>query len=201
MQKTWCNYVLSVSELCTTEFWDTFRILRHEPQTVADQILSKIYNILKRASLPAGHRWPTSVRSLNERIRSKAGCFWDNVLHEGTINLRRFGLPGVGHRVKFTFVDPLFVFLQQCNKLITSGHELVWKPCLRQHPRTGAHIYGAGVECGLLLRAAANSIPRGDGRVALMNLSWDGGLSGIRYNINLHFFHTYLRCETQICVM
>ena len=58
------------------------------------------------------------------------------------------------------------------------GHKLAWDPCVRKHPSTGEDIYGSGIECGLLLRAATNSIPPGTGRVALMNLAWDGGITG-----------------------
>ena len=39
-------------------------------------------------------------------------------------------------------------------------------------------MYGAGIEYGLLFRSASASIPPG-GDVALMNLSWDGGETGI----------------------
>ena len=149
-----------------------------------------MYKLLKRTALPSGHRWPTSVRSLNSRIKKKAGWFWDNVTHQAKIDLRRFGLEGV-NSVEFTFVDPLFVFLQQCDKLVSSGYKLVWDPCVRKNPNTGVKIYGAGIECGLLLRAATNSIPAGSGRAALLNLSWDGGNTGATHDSHISFF----KCE------
>lgn len=175
MQKTWESYITSVTDLCTPDFWDTFRVLYRQPASCADQILHKIYDILRRTDLPSGHRWPTSVRSLNQRIKSKAGWFWDNVMHEHTIDLRRFRLPGV-KRVQFNFVDPAFVYIMQCQKLIESRNKLVWEPAVLKDP-SGEEIYGAGIQYGLLLRAAKLSVPR-EGDVALMNLSWDGGNTG-----------------------
>ena len=46
-----------------------------------------------------------------------------------------------------------------------------------ENPSTGEHMFGAGIEYGLLLRTAKTDIPEG-GDVALMNLSWDGGDTG-----------------------
>ena len=199
MQKTWSDYVGHVVQLCTPDFWDTLQVLRYQPAVITDQILKKFYSLLKRADLKCGHAWPSSLRSLNGRIKNKAGWFWDNVLHERTIDLRRFDLSGV-NKIRFTFVDPLYLFVQQCNKLhalvcfvlfallplffirilfeYAQGQKLLWEPCVRKDARTGEDIYGSGIECGLLLRAATNSIPPGEGRVALINLSWDGGITG-----------------------
>lgn len=119
MQKTWSDYVGNVTQLCTPDFWDTLKVLRYQPAVITDQILKKFYSLLKRTGLHCGHGWPSSVRSLKDRIKNKAGWFWDNVLHECTIDLRRFELTGV-NQIQFTFVDPLFIFIQQCNKLHAS---------------------------------------------------------------------------------
>ena len=109
MQKTWRSYIRSVTELCTAEFWDTFRIIRLQPAVCINEVLKKVYNLLQKTYVPTGHRWPTSVRSLMTRIKSKAGWFWDHVTHERTIKLRDFGFPDI----KFTFVDPVFVWIRQ----------------------------------------------------------------------------------------
>ena len=125
MQKTWSDYVETVTELCTRDFWDTLKVLRYQPAVVTDQILKKMYTILKRTDLQSGHSWPSSVRSLNDRIKNKAGWFWDNVLHERSIDVRQFEISGL-ERIQFTFVDPLFVFVQQCNKLHASVCIVLW---------------------------------------------------------------------------
>ena len=61
--------------------------------------------------------------------------------------------------------------------LHANGHNLIWNPQTLQHPDTGEECYGAGIEYGFLLRNAAKRIPNG-GKVALINLSWDGGACG-----------------------
>ena len=85
------------------------------------------------------------------------------------INLSMFQLPGVS-TVQFTFIDPVYVWLQQCQKLIDNGTELKWFPCRRVTPRgkEDKEIYGAGIEDGLLFRAAHKSVPAG-GFPALMH--------------------------------
>ena len=109
MQKTWRSYIRSVRESCTPEFWDMFGILRLQPAVNINQVLKKVYKLLQQTAVPTGHRWPTSVRSLMSRIKMKAGWFWDHVTHERTINLRAFGFSDI----KFTFVDPVFVWIRQ----------------------------------------------------------------------------------------
>ena len=176
MQKTWKNYVMQVKELCTSEFWDTLRVLHTQKATVVNQILKKMYKTLQRTDLPSGHRWSTSIRSLNKRIIAKTGWFWDNVVQNRTIDLSTFQLPGVDS-IKFNFVDPVFVWIMQCEKLVDTGNILVWRPTALKNP-SGEEIYGAGIQDGLLFRAADQSVPSG-GHVALMNLSWDGGVTGV----------------------
>ena len=56
---------------------------------------------------------------------------------------------------------------------------LVWEPERMTNPHTGRTVYGAGIQYGQLLREAAKSVPRG-GKVALINISWDGGDTGLR---------------------
>lgn len=109
MQKTWRSYIRSVKELCTPDFWEVFGILRLKPAVCINQVLKKVYKLLQQTAVPTGHRWPTSVRSLMSRIKTKAGWFWDHVTHERTINLRAFGYSDI----KFTFVDPVFVWIRQ----------------------------------------------------------------------------------------
>ena len=76
----------------------------------------------------------------------------------------------------FTYLDPVFVWLRQCSKLLENDKELFWQAQILQD-ESGDDLFGAGVQFGLLMRAAQNSIPNG-GVPALMNLSWDGGDTG-----------------------
>ena len=69
------------------------------------------------------------------------------------------------------------MWIQQANKLLQRGHQLVFTPSRMTHPQNGEELYGAGVEYGMLMRAAQKSMPV-DGRPAIINLSWDGGSVG-----------------------
>ena len=109
-------------------------------------------------------------------MQKRAGNFWDYVVQTHTIDLSTFELPGV-KAVTFKFVDPIFEWVQRVNELHASGRKLIWDPQTLQHPRTGEECYGAGIQYGFLLRNAAARIPAG-GKVALINLSWDGGSCG-----------------------
>lgn len=118
-----------------------------------------------------GHRWPHSLKTLRRRVHRKCGWFWDHCTHTYSIDISRFGLDV--SNVQFTCVDPVFVWLQQCEKLIRAGKELKFHAKILQD-ESGHELYGSGVEYGLLMRAANNSIPQ-NGVAALMNLSWDKG--------------------------
>ena len=80
--------------------------------------------------------------------------------------------------VKFRFVDPIYVWIQQCNVLVSKQVQLQWTPVSIRHPADNTtELYGSGIECGLLMRNACLNVPS-YGRVALINLSWDGGGTG-----------------------
>ena len=118
-----------------------------------------------------GHRWPTSHAKLRGRIAAKCGRFWDNVTHSGSVDISGFGLTVTS--VQYTFVDPIFVWLQQCDKLLKLGKKLYFEPKVLRDS-AGDELFGSGVQFDYLLRAARNSIPH-DALAALMNLSWDEG--------------------------
>lgn len=176
MQRAWVRHVHQVHGLCSREFWKIFATVREQTSECANKVLKATRAILQtqKTTFRLGHHWPTTVRTLRDRVKNQAGCFWDNVTQTHTVHFE-----GGGFRsVKFTFLDPCYVWIQQCVTLHDSGHALVFKPKVLRHPDTGEEIYGAGIEYGLLFRAASASIPAG-GSVALMNLSWDGGDTGI----------------------
>lgn len=62
------------------------------------------------------------------------------------------------------------------HNLVHTGQSLHWTPQSIKSPETGERLYGAGVQYGKLFHTATQTIPR-TGRVALMSLSWDGGLT------------------------
>ena len=180
MQKAWRTYTLNVYDLCSPEFWRMFELVKEEKGTSADKILRRVKQLLhaQGPTVRFGHLWPTSNRTLKNRIQSKLGNFWDNVTHELQIDLSVFKCGRV-KKVQFSFIDPVYVWVRQCEMLQQSGQQLVFDCKILKDPDTGEEIYGAGIEYGLLLRAATASVPR-DGKVALINLSWDGGDTGYK---------------------
>lgn len=93
-----------------------------------------------------------------------------------SVDLRQFNLPGSIKSVKFSFIDPVYVWIKCCNKLIRNGTTLHWRSKTLHHQHTGQELYGAGIQYSKLLSSAHSSIPFGN--VALFNLNWDGGSLG-----------------------
>lgn len=177
MQKVWDAYVQHVRSLCSTQFWKMYNTVKEQTAECADKVMRQAREILRheKLSFKIGHNWPTSSRGLRDRIRFHAGCFWPNVTHTKIIHVPFLPKPKT---LSFKFLDPCYVWIQQCRHLSESGHQLEWTPKILRHRDTHEELYGAGIQYGLLFRAAKSSIPR-QGDVALMNLSWDGGDTGI----------------------
>ena len=175
MQIIWHQYVRVVRKLCIDTFWKVLSAVQEQTAQCQDKVLKEICTILKKqhVQLSLGHRWPTSTRSLRDRVRTHAGDFWDKVQH--TVKVR---LEPAYRDVSFTFVDPCFVWVRQCEQLQDRGIRLLFNPRIMRKAATGEEMYGMGCEFGLLLRAATNSIPD-VGKAALIDLSWDGGDTGI----------------------
>jgi len=139
-----------------------------------DSVMAAVKDLVKQeCRQPA---WPESSRALRKLIKRKAGLFWDNVLHTHTIDLSGYQLPGVTN-VKFEFVDPIYVWLSRANALHDNNIRLQWHAYSMLHPETREEVFGAGVQYGLIFRESSKRVPAG-ARVALLNLSWDGGSTG-----------------------
>ena len=165
-----------VHDLCSPEFWKMFATVRQETSECTNKVLRATRDVLKKqkCNFVLGHRWPSSVRSLRNRVDTKAGNFWDHVTYSHTVHFAG----GKFAPVRFSFVDPCYVWVQQCVSLHDNNKDLQFVPKVLRHANTDEETYGAGIQFGLLFRAACSSIPTG-GVVALMNLSWDGGDTGI----------------------
>jgi hypothetical protein len=99
-------------------------------------------------------------------------------MHEITIDLRAFRLPGGLDEVKFRFVNPLWAWAAAANDMIDAGHKMNYEPKAMFHEVTNERLYGAGVVFGDKLRWATSHTPRG-GKPALFGISFDGGESGV----------------------
>ena len=172
MQKYWAQYVQPVHDLCEPDFWSVYDTVRRHSGTCADAVLKQVRTVLQQHTR-MGHRWPSSNRTLRNRVSRCVGDFWEAVTYTHTIDLRHFGLANLPC-LRFTFLDPVYVWIMQCETLIRNGSELVWTPKILTNPTTKRLMYGAGIEYGLLFQSAKQSVPA-EGDVALINLSWDGG--------------------------
>ena len=177
MQNRWRGHVADVAKLCSREFWYVFRAVQDETVQCQDNVLSAVKTLLCEKQISCcGRKWPQCNRTLRQAADRQAGNFWDNVLRTKKICLHQFRIPGCDS-VTFTYVDPIFVWIRHCNRLHAARQELQWRPKELRHPRTNEKLYGAGVQHGLVFRKACRDLPAG-ARVALINLSWDGGGTG-----------------------
>jgi len=80
-------------------------------------------------------------------------------------------------KVKFEFLDPVYVWLERANALYDKNIPMQWQARSMLHPESHEEAFGAGVQYGLIFREAMKKVPAG-ARVALFNLSWDGGSAG-----------------------
>ena len=176
MQKQWRRHVRRVYKLCPPEFWQVFKSVLNQSTKCVDDVLKTVRPLVNTVKKPTETRWPCSKRSLRQLIQKNVGGFWGKVTITKTLDLSRFQLPGVT-KLKFSFVDPVYVWIQQCVALINKGHKLIWSP--KTMWRADKRMYGAGVEFGDLLKEAVKGVPSG-GYVALMNLSWDSGVTNMK---------------------
>ena len=174
MQKTWERYVRRVYRLCDPNFCRIFKTVLNESTRCADDVLKCVVPLLPDLE----GAFPKSRRNLRLLIRNRLGSFWDNVTITKTIDLSHFQLNGI-KTVKFSFIDPIFVWVQQCQRLHEQGHELIWRPKEIRLRGSTDPLFGSGIEYGFLFRQAIASIPQ-EGDVALMNLSWDSGATNMK---------------------
>jgi hypothetical protein len=91
--------------------------------------------------------------------------------------MTKFGLPGVPATLKFSLIDPVYMWITRCNALHDAGIPLQWDAATLHHPVTGEEVFGAGIQYSAFLRKAQYDIGR-SGRVAAFNINWDGGQTG-----------------------
>lgn len=174
MQTKWMEHVQAAHSCCSSEFWQVQQSLLNQTAVCKDAVISAVKPLVSHAARQPA--WPDSTRGLKRLFQRKAGRFWDNVLHTETIDLSIYKLPGIAN-VKFEFIDPVYVWLERANAMYDAGIEMHWKPCSMTHPQSGEEVFGAGVQYGFILREATKRVPAG-AKVALFNVSWDGGSTG-----------------------
>ena len=165
-----------VRELFSDEFWRVFGSVHEERAVLIDRVLKTTRDIYVHDP-EIRKNFPISVRAIRESTRKHAGDFASHLMHEVTIDLRRFALPGNVQECKFRFINPLWAWTQVANDMIDNGHEMHFVPKML-FEQTGDRLFGAGVQFGNCLKFATSRTPRG-GKPALFGISFDGGESGV----------------------
>ena len=175
VQRVWAATVLKTHACVDHRFWKIFKNVMNQTVQCRDSILTVTKDILlAENALQQLSRWPRSYRGLRARVaRKTGGQFRDMISETVTIDLQQFNLPGV-RSVEFEFIDPIWECISRCEALNKLGIHLEWKATRLVNPQTGAELFGSGIQHGLLFRDAAQTIPC-NGKVLLINLSWDGG--------------------------
>ena len=164
----------NVHDSCSSAFWTLYKSVQGQSVTCRDAVLDTVKDIVPPHVTAKG--WPRSNRTLRNMVERRAGKFWELVTQTHTIDVSRYKLPGC-NSVKFSFVDPIYMWIQRCNELCDSQISLHWDAMTLHHPDSGEEVYGAGIQYSLLLRRASTDIPT-SGKIALFNISWDGGDTG-----------------------
>ena len=123
LQAMWENYAQTAFSCCHPDFWTVFESVRFQTTACRDRVLS----IVKTLVRARGHRWPRSCRVLRGMVSRKSGRFWQNVTNTYVIDLARFELPGVA-AVKFSCIDPVYMWITICNTLHSEGIPMQWDP-------------------------------------------------------------------------
>ena len=176
-QEAYTEYCEVLRQEYCDEFWRVLSTVYLEHAVVIDRVLKTCRSTFM-LSKKMRSLFDSSVRAIRTRSLSKAGDFPSLVMHEITVDLREFRLPGDNEEVKFRFVNPLWAWVGAANDMLDAGHKINFVPKTMYHERTGERLYGAGVAFGDKIKWAASRTPIG-GKPALFGISFDGADSGV----------------------
>ena len=176
-QDAYDEYCSMVRNMYCDEFWRVFGSVYQERAVLIDRVLKTTREVYVH-DRKVRKKFPISVRDIRDVTKKNAGDFTNYLMHEVTIDLRSFALPGNVKECKFRFINPLWAWTQVANDMIDHGHEMHFVPKILTHEQTGDRVFGAGVQFGNCLKFATSRTPRG-GKPALFGISFDGGESGV----------------------
>ena len=175
IQTMWKNYIQTVYDLFSKEFWNFFLPLHQFSAIAIDTSLraaAETFDVAARIK-----DFPLSKRKLMTTINSLPP-FWPEVMCETQIqvphNLTRkhLHLPKRLKVINFRFIDPIWGWLSVAVKQPPSS--LHWIPKVKLHPHDSREkYYGAGVQYGESFASAFRTCPTGSYPM-LLQLSWDG---------------------------
>ena len=151
-QDAYDEYCIIVRRAYSDEFWRFFESVYQERCVIIDRVLKKARDVLVMEE-NMKQKFDPSVRLIRERMLREAGDFKAHVMHEITIDLRKFDLPfGDMDEVKFRFVNPLWAWVTAANNMVAAGHRMHFEPKTMFHETTNQRLYGAGVSYGCKLK-------------------------------------------------
>ena len=177
VQDAFESYCLRLRDLYSPEFWRMLGAVYRERIGVIDRVLKNSREVFLHGRTKR-KKFPASVRDIRAATLRECGNFPSYVLHEVSINVAQFRLPGDIQSVKFKFVNPLWAWVGAANEMIRAGHVMHFEPKRMVHELSGERLYGAGVQYGDVLNLAAARTPP-PGKPALFGISFDGGDSGV----------------------
>jgi len=154
MQQLWRQYVSDARACCSEQYWTVFKAVHGQNIVCRDKVMHAVKTLIPQNDMKP--RWPSTSRTLRAMVARKAGNFWDNVTVTRTIDLGAYNLPGCD-AVTFSFMDPVYIWIDRCNALHDLGLPLEWDARTLHHPDTGEQVHGAGIQYSKLLRQASVS--------------------------------------------
>ena len=142
-QEAYDEYCEAIRQKYSDDFWRIFSSVYTCRNVVIDRVLKECRDVFV-ADSDQRQRFDPSVRLLRENIERVAGDFKSHIMHEITIDVRRFGVAGL-HDVKFRFVNPLWAWVQAANAMASAGHTINFDPKEMYHETTNERLFGAGV--------------------------------------------------------
>ena len=154
MQQLWRQYVSDARACCSEQYWTVFKAVQGQNIVCRDKVMHAVKTLIPQNDMK--RRWPSTSRTLRALVERKAGNFWENVTVTRTIDLGAYNLPGCD-AVTFSFMDPVYIWIDRCNALHDLGLPLEWDARTLHHPDTGEQVHGAGIQYSKILRQASVS--------------------------------------------
>ena len=154
MQQLWRKYVSDARACCSEQYWTVFKAVQGQNIVCRDKVMHAVKTLMPQNNMK--RRWPSTSRTLRALVERKAGNFWENVTVTRTIDLGAYNLPGCD-AVTFSFMDPVYIWIDRCNALHDLGLPLEWDARTLHHPDTGEQVHGAGIQYSKILRQASVS--------------------------------------------
>ena len=127
VQDAFETYCAQLQDIYSIDFWRILSSVYRERAGVIDRVLKRTRDVFV-PSRSEKKRFPATVRDIRAATLRECGNFPSYVLHEVTINVAEFDLPGDIQSVHFQFVNPLWAWVGAANEMIRHGHVMHFEP-------------------------------------------------------------------------